>query len=108
MDQHTNTIAVVAGDFNSREDSPLIKDLSGNWNDTYRTAHPDDPGLTCCIDNLQAAPGEPLEGRIDYIFLLPKDSQAITARKVFDLPFQVENGWQWASDHTGLMIEIEP
>jgi len=108
VETHTDGHAVVAGDFNSREDSPSIKGLSADWNDTFRTLHPADPGLTCCIDDLHAGPQEPLEERIDYIFLLPKESQVVSARKVFDQPYRVDSGWQWASDHIGLFIEIKP
>jgi endonuclease/exonuclease/phosphatase family metal-dependent hydrolase len=30
------------------------------------------------------------------------------AQKVFNQPFRVNDGWQWASDHVGLLVEIEP
>lgn len=108
MESYTDGPAVIAGDFNSLEVSPLIMELSSHWDDSYRTLHPDDPGLTCCIDNLSNGPEEPLEKRIDYIFLIPKDSQVISAIRVFDQPFRSDGGWQWASDHIGLMVEFEP
>ncbi len=111
VEANTSGLAVVGGDFNAREDSPQIVDLSSSWTDAYRTLHPGDPGLTCCIDNLTAGPGEPLEERIDYIFVVRKDGnggQIASARHVFDQPFPVGSGWQWASDHTGLLVELEP
>jgi endonuclease/exonuclease/phosphatase family metal-dependent hydrolase len=99
--------ALVAGDFNAREDTPQIQAL--DWIDTYRTAHPGDEGRTCCIGDLTAGPGEPLEKRIDYLFLVPdaKPAEVVSSRRVFDTPFQEKDGWLWASDHVGLMAEID-
>ncbi|UCH60960.1 MAG: endonuclease/exonuclease/phosphatase family protein [Anaerolineales bacterium] len=106
----TNSLAVVAGDFNAREDSPQIIALTDTWSDVYRAIHPNDEGLTCCIDELAAGPEEPLEKRIDYIFLVKMSGETgkvVNAQRVFDKPFPVSNGWQWASDHTGLLVEIK-
>ena len=108
VEAHTSGLAVVAGDFNAREDTPQIKQLASVWTDTYRVAHPNDKGLTCCIDDLTANPGEPLEERIDYIFLVHESGKIISVEHVFDHPFKVGDGWQWASDHIGLMVEIQP
>ena len=60
--------AVVAGDFNATEDSPQIKAITSAWVDTYRAAHPDDNGHTCCVDDLSRGPGEPLEKRIEAVY----------------------------------------
>lgn len=108
VESHTNGLAIVAGDFNAKEDSPQIQRLASVWTDTYRVAYPDDAGLTCCIDELKANPGELLEERIDYIFLVHEIGKIIRVEHVFDHPFKVGDGWHWASDHTGLMVEIEP
>jgi len=111
VQSYTSGLTLVAGDFNAQEDSPQIVELTENWTDAYRTLHPNDEGLTCCIDDLVAGPEEPLEKRIDYIFLVTKSGEngkIISARVVFDEPFQVGSGWQWASDHTGLLVEVDP
>jgi endonuclease/exonuclease/phosphatase family metal-dependent hydrolase len=108
VEAHSTGLTVVAGDFNALEDSPQLMDLSGDWIDTYRVAHPGDQGLTCCIDDLKAGPSETLEERIDYIFLVHSNGRLISAQHAFFHPFEVGDGWQWASDHTGLMVEIEP
>jgi endonuclease/exonuclease/phosphatase family metal-dependent hydrolase len=111
VEAHTTGLAVVGGDFNAQEHSPQIVALSNSWMDTYRALHPGDPGLTCCIDDLHAAPGEPLVERIDYIFLAGKSgksSRLVSAKHAFDQPFPVGAGWQWASDHTGLLVELDP
>lgn len=103
--------ALVSGDFNSQATSPQILELSNTWEDTYRVMHPGEPGLTCCIDNLHAGVNEPLEERIDYIFLVPTEAESwrlLSAVKVFDRPFELKGAWQWASDHEGLMVEIVP
>jgi endonuclease/exonuclease/phosphatase family metal-dependent hydrolase len=103
-------LSIVAGDFNATEDSPQIKALTQQWMDIYRVANPDDEGLTCCIDNLAGGPMEPLEERIDYLFLVPQARQGVkvhSAQRVLDQPFQVSGGWQWASDHVGLLAAIE-
>ena len=108
VEAHSSGLAVVAGDFNAKEDSPQIKQLASVWTDTYHVVHPDDKGLTCCIDDLKANPGEPLEDRIDYIFLVHMSGKIVSVEHIFDHPFKVGDGWQWPSDHTGLMLEIEP
>jgi beta-glucosidase len=110
VETHTTSLAVVGGDFNASENSPQIVDLSSRWTDAYRALHPGDPGLTCCVDDLTADPGELLEERIDYIFVVAmgeKDGQIVSARRIFHQPFPVGSGWQWASDHTGLLVELE-
>jgi endonuclease/exonuclease/phosphatase family metal-dependent hydrolase len=108
--QTDRAVALVGGDLNAREDSPQIEMLVHEWVDTFRTAHPDDPGLTCCIDDLAHGPGEPLEKRIDYLFLVPRGEpgfQVQGAGRVLDQPAQTAGGWQWASDHVGILAEFE-
>ncbi len=108
VEAHNAGLALVGGDFNAFEDSPQIRQLASAWTDTYRRAHPNDPGSTCCVDDLRAAPGELLEERIDYIFLEGEFHQLVRAEHAFYSPFRVSDGWQWASDHTGLLVELEP
>jgi len=103
-------LAVIAGDFNAREDSPQIQALAAAWTDTYRAVHPADPGYTCCIDDFAQGPEESLEKRIDYLFLAQGEEPAasvVDSRPVFDEPFPIAGGWQWASDHVGLLAEID-
>jgi len=106
-------VAVVGGDFNAREDSELIRALASRWVDTYRAAHPDDGGYTCCIDDLTAPPGEVLEKRIDYLFLVPgagQEARVVASQRVLDQPSPTASGYptgyQWASDHVGLLTSI--
>jgi endonuclease/exonuclease/phosphatase family metal-dependent hydrolase len=102
-------VAVVAGDLNAMPDSPQIEILAQEWVDTYRAANPADEGLTCCIDELHAE-GEPLEKRIDYLFLVSDGGQGVEvngAWRVLARPFRVGDGWQWASDHVGVVVDLE-
>jgi endonuclease/exonuclease/phosphatase family metal-dependent hydrolase len=106
-----NAPALVGGDFNAREGSPQIEMLVQEWVDTYRTANPDDAGPTCCVDDLAAGPGETLEKRIDYLFLVPRGGQRLEVKgawRVLDTPVRTADGWQWASDHVGVVAELDP
>jgi endonuclease/exonuclease/phosphatase family metal-dependent hydrolase len=102
--QHT---ALVAGDFNAQEGSPQIDDLSQGWLDAYRSTNPHLPGFTCCIEDLGAEQAE-LSKHIDYIFIIPAGEKVgiVEARVVFDQPQRMGDGWLWASDHAGLLVEI--
>jgi endonuclease/exonuclease/phosphatase family metal-dependent hydrolase len=110
--------AIIAGDFNARENTPQIAMLSDGWLDAYRMANPGDSGLTCCISDL-FTPGasveegalEAMEKRIDYLFLRLDQGQAFSlleVQRVFDRPFAKEGGWLWASDHVGLLMTLAP
>jgi endonuclease/exonuclease/phosphatase family metal-dependent hydrolase len=100
-------LKLVAGDFNAREDSPQIRLLPAAWIDAFRELHPDEPGLTCCIDDLNAGPEEPLEERIDYQFLAGTGGRIVRAELVFNQPADLGGAWQWSSDHIGLLVELE-
>jgi endonuclease/exonuclease/phosphatase family metal-dependent hydrolase len=107
--------AIVAGDLNARPDSPQIERLASVWSDSYRLANPDEAGFTCCVDDLAARDGgrsaDPLGERIDYLFLVPGAGEAMqvqSATRVFDEAFSVADGWLWASDHAGLLVEVDP
>jgi len=102
--------AIIAGDFNAVEDSPQIKTITRQWVDTYRIAHPGDKGFTCCVDDLSAGPNEPLEKRIDYIFLAPGSGPSVEVKdveRILNRPISTPDGWLWASDHIGLLLTIQ-
>jgi endonuclease/exonuclease/phosphatase family metal-dependent hydrolase len=101
--------ALVGGDFNARDNSPQIEMLAQEWQDVYRTANPGDPGLTCCIDDLGGGPQEPLEKRIDYLFLVRRGVPGVeveSARRLLDELVQTAGGWLWASDHVGVLGQL--
>jgi endonuclease/exonuclease/phosphatase family metal-dependent hydrolase len=111
VDRSAGMPALVAGDFNAREDSPQIQALlSGEgsrgtgWIDTYRAVDPTDPGHTCCVDDLHR-PDEALEKRIDYVFFVPGTTPGhiVASQRVLDRAIRTGDGWLWASDHAGLL-----
>jgi len=100
-------LSLVAGDFNAVADSPQIEAIAGRWLDAYRAASPGDPGSTCCVDDLSAGPGEPLEKRIDYLFLAHgRAEQVVSSQLAFDRPARDGDRWLWASDHIGLLVTL--
>jgi endonuclease/exonuclease/phosphatase family metal-dependent hydrolase len=101
--------AVIGGDFNAREDEAHMVALRSVWIDAHLATNPGEPGFTCCIDDLRSGPDEGLEKRIDYIFLLSRSGniEVRSAKTILDRPIRVGGGWQWASDHVGLLVELE-
>ncbi|WP_420645249.1 endonuclease/exonuclease/phosphatase family protein [Candidatus Leptofilum sp.] len=113
VQDEANYPAIVAGDFNATEDSLQITKLTASWRDSYRLAHPERAGGTCCVSDPRRASAADLQARIDYLFLVPTAEQTITVveiERVFDEPFETANGRLWLSDHAGLLatIYIEP
>jgi len=98
--------ALIGGDFNATPDSPQIETLRLSWQDVFLVMHATEPGYTCCIDDLNLGPTEPLEKRIDYLFFREGTFPTMRLGDVqmaFDQPFETANGWQWSSDHIGLL-----
>jgi endonuclease/exonuclease/phosphatase family metal-dependent hydrolase len=101
-------VSIVAGDFNALPDSPQILELSQYWIDAYRQVNSEKTGATCCIDDLNITAQE-LQKRIDYIFLVPgEQTQPVIeqAGLVLGRPLMLVDGWQWASDHVGLLVSL--
>lgn len=110
VQQTGSGLALIAGDLNATEDTPQIQALSPEWIDVYRAANPEAPGLTCCITDLASHPSTALKKRIDYMFLASPTTlgaHVLSTRRILAQPFPVAQGWQWASDHTGLLTEIQ-
>jgi endonuclease/exonuclease/phosphatase family metal-dependent hydrolase len=100
--------AIIAGDFNAKPESPQIQQLKTIWIDTYQVTNPGKEGYTCCIHNLTQR-GAELHKRIDYIFLKQEryEPRIKSVQQVFTIPVGVDNGWLWASDHIGLVLDFE-
>jgi endonuclease/exonuclease/phosphatase family metal-dependent hydrolase len=98
--------SIVAGDFNATQDTPQIQ--ATGWTDAYRAAHPDDPGFTCCVDDLSGGPEKALEKRIDYILVVPGTEriEVEDSRRVLDRPARLGDRWLWASDHAGVLTTL--
>jgi endonuclease/exonuclease/phosphatase family metal-dependent hydrolase len=108
VEETGGSAGIIAGDMNAVEVSSQLTLFNDKWLDAYRDANPDEPGHTCCVDDLQVH-GEAMEKRIDYVFLYGVSKAGINvteARAVLDKPFATDHGWQWASDHLGLLIEL--
>ena len=102
-------LAIIAGDFNATEDSPQIQFITQRAADIYRLANPQSEGLTCCVGDLTSGTTEPLEKRIDYLFLLADPQQEVRVadcQVVLDHPFRTAGGWLWASDHAGIFTSL--
>ncbi|MEE8409807.1 MAG: endonuclease/exonuclease/phosphatase family protein, partial [Myxococcota bacterium] len=101
VDAHRAPIAVVTGDFNAEPDSVQIRALMDRWT----VASPDE--TTCCIGDVTAGPSQRLDERIDYIFLVGGPGIEVDgSERILDAPRRVAGGWQWASDHVGLLARI--
>ncbi len=104
---------IVAGDFNAVEDSPQILRLASAWQDTFRLAHPNDPGRSCCLPDLATATAQDFHRRVDYLFTVPGTNHTIQTgqiQQIFHEPVATANGRFWVSDHAGLLatLTIEP
>lgn len=105
---HTAGPALVAGDFNATPDLPQILALSQGWVDLHSSPAPGVGNLTCCVSDLHSGPEEPLEKRIDYVFLVPSpEIHLVLTRPAFDRPTRVGSDWLWPSDHAGLFVSVE-
>jgi endonuclease/exonuclease/phosphatase family metal-dependent hydrolase len=102
-----SVFSLVAGDFNATPDSPQILALKSLWLDAFDPNNLGEELVTCCNASLTQKDAY-LTKRIDYIFLVPgaKMPEVWTQSTVFDHAFKVEDGWLWASDHVGLLLEI--
>ncbi len=84
--------------------------LASRWLDTYRHANRSSDGFTCCAG--QRPPGRfgAHTERIDYLFVVPDPRIPVAvhgSRRVLTRPFRVRDEWLWASDHAGLLTEID-
>jgi endonuclease/exonuclease/phosphatase family metal-dependent hydrolase len=100
---------VLGGDFNAIPGSTTYRLLAAQLTDAFWSVHPDDPGWTCCIDDLGAPPGTPMQRRVDYLFVSGAGSDTLppTAAQVVLLePVETPSGWLRASDHAGVYLEL--
>lgn len=108
VDQTVTGTAVIAGDFNADDNRDQMKKIGGAWQDSYREIHPVDPGWTCCVADL-TNPINTLDNRVDYIFIFPKiepEVKVVAVDIVLAEPERQEDGWLWASDHAGILLEL--
>jgi endonuclease/exonuclease/phosphatase family metal-dependent hydrolase len=98
--------SIVAGDLNATED--VLQVAAADWLDTFRVARPDDPGYTCCVDDLSAKTDCTLAKRIDYVFWV-SGAEAVRvadSRRALNQAAPLDGGWLWASDHVGVLTTL--
>jgi endonuclease/exonuclease/phosphatase family metal-dependent hydrolase len=111
-DRRTDRLLVVTGDMNAIESTEGMRALlaATGLRDTFREAHPDDPGLTCYQP--VADPERRAHKRIDYILVRPAQGttlEVVESRVVLDEPRRPESGLAlWPSDHYGVFTLIGP
>lgn len=91
--------SVIMGDLNAEPDSPEIA-LLGGFTDAWARAGDGGAGETFSRTNDYARAGGAPSRRIDYIFTAGVPVRAALA-------FQRPSGGVWASDHFGLVADID-
>lgn len=103
-------LLIVTGDLNAVETTAGVRELlaTTGLRDTFRDAHPDDPGLTCYQP--VADPERRAHKRIDYVLVRPAPGETldvVESRVVLDEPRRPEGGGAlWPSDHYGVLAVI--
>lgn len=98
-----NSRAVLMGDFNAMEYEPAIHLAAEKLKDAFRSIHESEPGYTWVRSNpLNRAWRNMPDRRMDYIFC-PRNVKVRRAEVIFD----GSNGSRIASDHFGLLAELE-
>jgi endonuclease/exonuclease/phosphatase family metal-dependent hydrolase len=112
---------VLAGDLDATPDAASIRFLRGrqsldgtsvHYIDVWAQMHPDDPGLTFTPSNPLVMEESPVTleepRRIDYVFVRGGERgptlRIDACERIFDEPV----GGVWASDHFGLVADLEP
>jgi endonuclease/exonuclease/phosphatase family metal-dependent hydrolase len=102
--------AIVAGDFNTREDANAYAELLGaGFVDAFRAVNPDAAGPT---SRQQAhAVQSTVSRRIDFVFVVPGANgmpRVLESRVVLDIPRRRRaDTTLWPSDHYGVLAVIE-
>ncbi|MBC8509345.1 MAG: endonuclease/exonuclease/phosphatase family protein [Anaerolineales bacterium] len=100
--------ALIVGDFNAQPDEPSLQHFSG-WVDLFLQAHPNDPGFTCCVNNVTSTSAAPNK-RVDYIFFRPGTSAPFLSvdevNIILNQPIDTPDGLLWLSDHFGLLARM--
>jgi len=114
VNQFSGEPSLIGGDFNAVPDQPQIELLSQNWIDSYHQLSPGDSGFTCCLNKSLTNPDQSMQERVDYIFIANSNTDdtstmvtPLAIQRVFDQPIPVGDGWLWASDHAGLMMDFQ-
>ena len=115
----TDRHVVLAGDFDATPDSASIRFWRGRqsldgmsvyYQDAWEAVHGDEPGHTFTPDNgLRSDAWRPRPGRrIDYVMVRCGDHGATLDVTDCELAFARPVGGVWASDHFGVVADLEP
>jgi endonuclease/exonuclease/phosphatase family metal-dependent hydrolase len=110
---------VLAGDLNATPDAASIRFWTGrqsldgmsvHYQDAWSALHPDDPGHTFTPDNgIRSARWRPQPGRrIDYVMVRCGDHGSTLDIASCELAFDRSVDGIWASDHFGVVADLEP
>ena len=98
---------VVLGDINSDgSQTPTYTNLTKKFADAWLVKGSDDPGLSCCMNELLANPTSTATSRIDVVL----SKGALTAKSATltgNAPFRQSPAPLWASDHFGAVAQLE-
>ncbi|HEY0125797.1 MAG TPA: endonuclease/exonuclease/phosphatase family protein [Blastococcus sp.] len=100
---------IALGDFNSPADgssTPTYRTLTAVLHDAWTSRRPADPGWTCCQAPPLADPVGREFTRIDLV-LTSEDWSVPEVARTGDLPFREAPAPLWASDHYGVVAEID-
>jgi endonuclease/exonuclease/phosphatase family metal-dependent hydrolase len=118
----SDEVQVVMGDFNATPDSDEIRWLCGRttlagrrvaYQDAFARANPGQPGLTWAKANpyTHAMRWMELDRRLDYVFVTQRRRDGrgavLDARVVLDAPEETPSGRLHASDHYGVLAEVQ-
>jgi endonuclease/exonuclease/phosphatase family metal-dependent hydrolase len=95
--------ALLVGDFNATEQEPAIHLANERLKDAFRAVRNDDPGYTWVRSNPMNVDWRNMpDRRLDYIYC-PRDVKVLRAELIFD----GSDGVSHASDHFGLLADLE-
>jgi endonuclease/exonuclease/phosphatase family metal-dependent hydrolase len=103
----TSLPVIALGDFNASEKSAIYKNLiEAGFKDSWRVAHPGDPGFSCCQGEDLLNPTSELKERIDLILhdgvqVNVDDIKLVGAHPANRIP-----SGQWPSDHAGFVATL--
>lgn len=90
--------SVVAGDFNTRADSPELAQLRQEFVDTFGTQHPQEQAASTLNPTYFKQPM-----RIDHVFYQRGKFEPLSSQIIFTQP---DAEGVWASDHHGLSVQL--
>ncbi|HZP42005.1 MAG TPA: endonuclease/exonuclease/phosphatase family protein [Candidatus Binatia bacterium] len=101
---------LLMGDLNATEDAPGMAELRTALGlvDAFRDANPDLPGATVW-QPVTVAP-RVARRRVDYVLVAPGGGRTLAVREsrvVLDRPHRTPLGTLWASDHYGVLADLE-